>query len=524
MCKEKYHENEVVEYYCKDCRVCICLKCGQTRHNHHNKMDVPQAADERKALMAKLVERAKAKIVEVEEKMKEQAELMGKSENDIWSAEKEMLKTVEERIRLLNEHKTAMKTELAEIRKAQKTKLANKMESFQMFATELKKSVEYHEEVLKESTSLEILQGEYTSILDRCEELLNAEETEVYQPKYVTYQVNNETAGVILGEVVAFHIEPKQPTTEGEGLIGAKLGAKSSFTATVRDSEGYRPPVQETMKICSLTEYKVTGSLTGGSYGEGQGQFGLPYSIAVSERTGNIAIADGGNERVQLFDSEWKYLRTIGDKGTGDEIIDHPSSVAFTASGDVIVVHGSLGPLNKISIFTERGSFVRHIIKHVKNPGCVSLGTDGDLIVCDRGDKRVKVLSPDGKYLIQTVSAPHCIEMPVFAICHRDMLFVSYQNESCVWVFSKDGQLLYKIGCKGTGDGQLRNPIGLTIDRFGNLVVCDEGNERIQFFSLEGKFLNSVNEGMKSPMSVVVTKNGDLLVCDLVGDYIYILH
>ena len=526
MCKEKYHENEVVEYYCKDCRVCICLKCGQTRHNHHNKMDVSQAVDERKTQMSKLVERAKAKTVEVEARMKKQAELMEESENDICFAEEEMLKTVEESIQLLNEHKTAMKTELAEIRKAQKTKHANKMESFQMFATELKKSIEYHEDAVKESTGLEILQGECTSSLDRCEELLNAEKMEVYQPKYVTYQVNNETAGLIPGEIVAFHIEPKQPVTEGEGLIRAKLGAESSFTATVRDSEGCRPPVEETMKICSSTEYKVTGSLTGRSYGEGQGRFDQPYSIAVSRRTANIAIAELWNKRVQLFDSEWKYLRTIGDKGTGDEIIEQPLSVAFTPSGDVIVVHGSISLPKKISIFTERGGFVKHIMEHVKRPTNVSLGRDSSLIVCARGDKRVQVLSPDGKHLIQTVSAPDCNESPRFAICHQDMFFVLYQRDSSIRVFSKDGQLLYKIGCKGTGDGQLREPTGLIIDRLGNLVVCDSGNKRIQIFSLEGKFLNSVNKGMEFPRSVAVTENGDLLVCDSGLDKIcvHILH
>lgn len=28
MCKEIYYENEVMEYYCKECNVCICYKCG----------------------------------------------------------------------------------------------------------------------------------------------------------------------------------------------------------------------------------------------------------------------------------------------------------------------------------------------------------------------------------------------------------------------------------------------------------------------------------------------------------------
>ena len=40
MSKEKYHENEAVQYYCKVCNICICHKCSMsesqsTRHRRH---------------------------------------------------------------------------------------------------------------------------------------------------------------------------------------------------------------------------------------------------------------------------------------------------------------------------------------------------------------------------------------------------------------------------------------------------------------------------------------------------------
>lgn len=36
---------------------------------------------------------------------------------------------------------------------------------------------------------------------------------------------------------------------------------------------------------------------------------------------------------------------------------------------------------------------------------------------------------------------------------------------------------------------------------------------KIQFFSLEGKFVNSVTREILKPESVAVAKNGDLLLC-----------
>ena len=135
-------------------------------------------------------------------------------------------------------------------------------------------------------------------------------------------------------------------------------------------------PVQQISNRCGILR-------TFTSTKRGHEKFNFPSSIAVSEKTGNIAIADRRNNRVLVFDSEWKHLRTIGDKGTGAEIIDDPASVAFTASGNVIVIRGGLRKRNITSVFTEHGHFITNISEHLINPLSVSVGTDGHLIVCD---------------------------------------------------------------------------------------------------------------------------------------------
>ena len=269
-------------------------------------------------------------------------------------------------------------------------------------------------------------------------------------------------------------------------------------------------------------QYKALHSF--GSPGKGQGEFYGPWSIAVSETTGNIAVADYDNKRVQLFDSELKYLTTIGDKGPGAERIKNPYSVAFTASDDVIVIHGEGIKPCEMFLFTEQGQFIKHTSQNLIDPRGVSVTNDGHMIVCDYGDKSVKVLSPDGTQLLQSFSAPAYCSFPLFAVCHQDMFFVSYRWRHCVKVFSKEGVFLYDIGSGGSGDGQLNNPDGLAIDKFNNLIVRDSGNSRLQVFSLDGKFVNSVTEGMDSPRCVAVTKDGNLLVCVLNKDCIHVFQ
>ena len=233
----------------------------------------------------------------------------------------------------------------------------------------------------------------------------------------------------------------------------------------------------------------------------------------MNEKTGNIAIAQLNKRQVLLFSEKKILLRTIGHKGSGADLIDKAwSAVAFTSSGNIIVVQTSPQDRNKLSVFTERGHHVTDISKHLLNPWCVSVRNDGKLLVCD--GREVKVLSPDGANLMQTVKAPFCDKQPCFAIHHQGNFFVSYDSLHCVKVFSDGGQLLYEIGCKGTGDGQLRCPEGLAIDKLNNLVVCDKENSRLQFFSLEGKFLYSLTKRISAPRSVAVARNGDLLCCD----------
>ena len=71
---------------------------------------------------------------------------------------------------------------------------------------------------------------------------------------------------------------------------------------------------------------------------------------------------------------------------------------------------------------------------------------------------------------------------------------------------------LYSIGVS-----KLSYPLGLEVDRFDNLVVCDRDNARLQIFTLDGKFLNTVegqHNGLSEPYSIAVSSASQLFVTD----------
>ena len=276
-------------------------------------------------------------------------------------------------------------------------------------------------------------------------------------------------------------------------------------------------------------QYKVVRSY-------GSGELNGPYCIAKNEITGDIAVADYVNKRVLVFDKDMKRVKTIGGEADSQVCanIGFPVSVAFSKSNDIMVTHEQFRSHNKkLSVLTDRGLFVEHFSEHLIKAHHVFVKTDdGHVIVCDKGDKKVKVISPDGKELLLAFSAPDSEVSPSFPCYYRGMFYVSYMRAHCVKVFDKKGVFISNIGRKGCGEGQLRYPEGLCVDSLGNLIVCDasgiDENLRdgvLKMFTLDGTFLTSFGENtIKVPWIVSGCNNGDLLVADLVGDNVHILR
>ena len=570
MCAKKYHENEPLDYYCQDCSVCICHKCSIVSHNRHSLVDLQEAAEEQKMQMTQVFARVKEKLVIVESKISEQTELMNKSEEEICAAEEKVTKVVQEIIRVAKEHETAVKTKLAEIKVTQQRNYAAEIGNVQLLAAQLKSSVEYGEGIVQRSIGPEILQAGH-AVLGRCEELLTTQDIEICNPQRVVYCVNveamNIVRGLVPGQVFETNTDPSQSSAEGRGLIEAEAGTETNFTVTTRDSIGsqwYNEQDQLTVIIRSqkgeeeetkiddckngsyVVRYKprsvglrdisvevngqpLSGSpwrvqATGHQYKaihsfRGPKQFIGPCSIAVNERTGKIAITEYFNRSVKLFDRECKYLRTIGNKGLDSERIKYPLSVEFTTSDEVIVIHEGHFEPSEMFLFTEHGDFIKVISQHLINPWSVSVRDDGHMILCDLGDKSVKVLSPDGTGLVQSFKGPHGLDYPNSAVYHENKFFVLYEY---VTVFNNEGLYLYDISREESVIGSLRK--SLTIDAFNNLIVCDDDNSSLHVFSLDGKYINSFNEGNISPYCIAAFEDNKLLVYDYKNCVIHVLQ
>jgi len=81
-------------------------------------------------------------------------------------------------------------------------------------------------------------------------------------------------------------------------------------------------------------------------------------SDITGDSEGNLYVLDGGNHRVQKFDSQGKYLMTFGRSGQGPGEFQLPLSIDIGEDGDIFIAdwHNC-----RLEVFSSQGKYIRSI-------------------------------------------------------------------------------------------------------------------------------------------------------------------
>ena len=264
---------------------------------------------------------------------------------------------------------------------------------------------------------------------------------------------------------------------------------------------------------------------TFGSIGTNVGQFQYPHGIAVSS-TGQVAVVDTCNHRVQLFSADGEFQGAFGCQGVDVGFLNFPDGATYDRQDNIVVADSDN---HRISVYSSAGELVRNFgNENLKNPWGVCTTNDGNIAVCSGGGQ-IQVYSPEGS-LVMAFSDPSSANRPSYVAHSHEKYFVSYTDDQCVKAFDNQGRFLFSIGEAGFGDGQFNRPRGLIVDGHGQLLVCDGWNNRIQVFNLEGKFLSkfgSRGQGLGQltfPVDLSIGQDGQLFVSELKGHRVQVFQ
>jgi DNA-binding beta-propeller fold protein YncE len=205
-----------------------------------------------------------------------------------------------------------------------------------------------------------------------------------------------------------------------------------------------------TSNVAPIMEFDASGKFIK-SFGEGL--FVFPHSLYVDQED-NLWVADcgvrnGKGNQVFKLSPEGKVLLTLGIKG---------------------VLGGS--PDNFVG------------------PTDVVTGPNGDIYVADGH----AALALGGGEFYGNTSANERSRMRILK-------------------FRKDGTFLMSWGKEGTGPGEFNVPHGIAMDSTGRVFVADRGNNRIQIFDQQGKYLGEWKQFGK-PCGLFIDAKDNIYVAD----------
>ena len=178
--------------------------------------------------------------------------------------------------------------------------------------------------------------------------------------------------------------------------------------------------------------------------------FNSPADLAV-DAAGNIYIADSRNQRIQVFDPEGRYLRTIGRKGQGPGEFMSTRSLGFDGEGRLHVLDNAQ---RRIQVFTPKGEVIKTIPVSNLDIYQMRLLHSGKIAVhiSRLGPKLIRLLGPDlaplgefgdpfdfGDELANSTGNSW-----EYAVDGEDNIYLCFLLQNRIEKYSPDGQLLWR--------------------------------------------------------------------------------
>ncbi len=155
-------------------------------------------------------------------------------------------------------------------------------------------------------------------------------------------------------------------------------------------------------------------------------------------------------------------------------------------------------------------------------PSDIAVDSEGVIYVADRGNKRVHVMSKDGRTLSTWKSRAVDVwklEEPSGIAVYGNKVYVVDQYRNKVLIFFKNGKFVDEFGGDGKGPKQFNGPQGIIVHQ-GIVYVADKGNHRVQMFSLDGIYQGTIGKKGKGigemlrPTDVAVDHKGYIYVSE----------
>jgi DNA-binding beta-propeller fold protein YncE len=270
------------------------------------------------------------------------------------------------------------------------------------------------------------------------------------------------------------------------------------------------------------------GWLTGGSSltSNKEGGFNRPFGVAVSE-TGKLLVADSNNNRIQVLAADnAQFANFIGVAGITSGQYNQPLAVEVVSGNAAIADSGNA----RLQYSTFAGAFIAQI-----TPNTSLLNTEPFRVAVDSANQRVYVLDREDSSITVFNLAGEVMQIigskgagreqfylpEGIAIDGSGNVYVADTGNARIHKISSAGQFIEFWGIYGTGAGQFYQPNAIAVSANGaQIFVTDSQLHRVQRFDGQGNYLNgwgsfgSGDAGFNNPAGIAVDESGNVYIAD----------
>ena len=292
-------------------------------------------------------------------------------------------------------------------------------------------------------------------------------------------------------------IGPKMVTFECDSnkVLLAELNSLGKLVEKVRSGIDYKSKKLPLVSVCEK--------------GNATNQLYCPRGVTVDNETGNIYIADAGNNCVKVFDSNGKYLFKFGDNEDEGKM-DWPLSIAVYGDRIIISQRDCC-----ILYYTLNGKFISKIGKYgngeleFNHPYGLTIDeSNGNIYISDYINNRIQILSQDFRFISQfgkdALKKPHDVKLS------KEYIFILDESNPCLHLFNYNHILQKSVISRGEGM-QVISPSYFFIDQTDNVLISDYGSNSIHIFNIEFQLIHGISVS-PNPMGITVDRRGRVIV------------
>ena len=234
------------------------------------------------------------------------------------------------------------------------------------------------------------------------------------------------------------------------------------------------------------------------------GSFNEPWGVAVGP-DGSVYVTDTWNHRVQKFAKDGRAIKTWGKFGqplpedpASTEYFWGPRGIAVDSQGRVFVADTGN---KRIVVFDSNGNYLTEFGTGGFDPGQfdepvgVAVANDGTVYVTDTWNQRIQSFIPSegaGEILYLPLAqwdvnawfGQSLDNKPFIAVSDDNHVFITDPEGYRVIEFTASGEFVRTWGDFGVNADQIGLASGIAVDSFGNIWVTDAGNNRILKYRL----------------------------------------